>query len=328
MTKRLFLFAVLALSASWGAAAPFKHLGPVETLDNGVVTVDVALNVGRITAYQRKGELNWLKVDDSAPTPGWHWNPWGGDRVWPTAQDHCPQIYKNKGFDPVIDGGKWELISRTATMLEMRSGISPHLGLRITRRIELAANSNSVEHTFLIERISPSPFPVHVWTVTGLRAGDYTLMESDSRVEHPGWKPFKWWRDVSEQVPAASLLPNTRILQVAVPKPPLQLKVGTYGRWIAFVSGVSAFRQEVIYDADQYYSETSNLQTFLNAERAILEIETLSPAWTLREGESQRWKVRWQLVDFPAEAETPTQRAALLTGVQFPAAAGATVTVP
>ncbi|MDF3058959.1 MAG: hypothetical protein K0R17_3174 [Rariglobus sp.] len=314
----LACFALLVPAVPLGAALPFMHLGPVETLDNGVVTLEVALKVGRIVAYHRKDEPNWLRVEDRAPPAGWNWNPWGGDRVWPTAQGLCPQIYGNNGFDPVIDGQPWEMIAKTETTLEMRSGVSRQLGLRITRRIELLPHSSTVEHTFLLERVAPSVFPVHAWTVTGLRAGDYVLMESDPRVPHPDWKPFKRWRGLSKEdaPPSAVLLPGTRNLHVSWPKS-ATIKLGTFGRWIALVSGDSALRQTIVYDPALLYLEESNLQAFLAPETSIYEIEVLSPTWTLREGEQQRWRVRWQLIDFPADVKTPGQRAAfLLDGVK------------
>lgn len=321
--RTLFFFALLVLVAPLRATGPFEQLGPVETLDNGEVTLDVALKVGRIVAYHRKNEPNWLHVEDRVPPAGWNWNPWGGDRVWPTAQALCTQIYGNGGFDPVIDGQPWELISKTKTTLEMRSGISPQLGLRITRRIELMPASSAVEHTFLVERVAPSIFPVHVWTVTGLKAGDYVLMESDPRVQHPGWKPFKMWPGLPKDgAPAkAALLPGTRNLQVAWPQTST-IKVGAFGRWIALVSGGSALRQTVSYDPKLLYLEESNLQTFLAPETSIYEIETLSPTWTLRTGEKETWTVRWQLVDFPADVTTAEQRAAFLSADVIKASAG------
>lgn len=292
------------------ASTAFEHLGPVEILDNGVVVLEVAPKIGRIVAYHRKDEPNWLHVDDSLPKPGWHWNPWGGDRVWPTAQDLCPQIYKNNGFDPVIDGQPWDVVSKTTTSLEMRSGISPQLGLRITRRITLIGQTSAVEHAFVVERVQPGEFPVHVWTVTGVRAGDGVMMESDPRVQHADWQPFKWWREESRDIPDATLLSQSRVLHVPWPK--TKLKLGTYGSWIALIRVGCAFRQEISYDPEAVYLESSSLQTYLAPEKSVFEIETLSPTWSLRVGEQRRWLVQWRLIDFPADAATPEQRARFL----------------
>lgn len=293
--------------------AEFAQIGPVENLNNGTVSLDIALRVGRITSYQRSGESNWLGVFDEAPNPGWNWNPWGGDRMWPTSQALNAQIYRNNGFDPIIDGQPWDLLSKTATSLEMRSGISPQLGLQVTHRIELIGKTTEVLHTYRLERVSESHFPVHVWAVTGVKVGDVMLMESDPRVGHEGYKPYKPWV-AGVTPPDATLLPGTRILQVSVPEIG-PIKLGTYGRWIAQVSGTAAFLQTTSYDADLLYLEGSNLQAFMDPSKNLYEIETLSPTWFLAKGETREWTVRWRLLDFPADAVSIDQRACYLSGL-------------
>lgn len=292
--------------------AEFVQLGSVETLNNGAVSLDVALRVGRITSYQRSGEPNWLVIFDEVPKPGWNWNPWGGDRMWPTSQTLNYQIYRNNGFDPIIDGKPWELISKTATTLEMRSGISPELGLQVTHRIELVGKTTEVLHTYRVERVAESKFPIHVWTVTGVRAGDYMLMESDARVKHDGYKPYRTWSGADFTTPPnASLFPGTRILQVLPPKND-SMKVGTYGRWIALVSGRSAFWQSIPYFANELYLDACSLEAFMDAKTGTYELEALSPTWFLTKGETREWTVRWRLFDFPAEAKNPPAKAEFL----------------
>lgn len=301
------------LVASCGRVhAEFAQLGPVETLDNGAVTLQVALRIGRIVSFHRHGEPDWLVVHDQAPNPGWNWNPWGGDRMWPTAQALNPQIYKNAGFDPVIDGQPWKLVSKTTTTLEMRSGISPRLGLQVTHRIELIGTTTDVLHTYRVECLAESNFPVHVWTVTGVREGDLMLMESDPRVAHAGDKPYKMCLGGCPSSPLqASLLPGTRILSFAWSKD-AGLKLGTYGRWMSLVSGSTAFCQSIAYDPELLYLEESNLQGFVDAETGTYELETLSPTWFLGKGETRQWTVRWRLLDLPPTAKTVAAKAAFL----------------
>ena len=288
----------------------YQVLGPTETLENDLVTIEVAPKIGRVTAYQRKGESNWLMIDDRPPTPGWHWNPWGGDRLWPTSQSLFAQIYHNNGCDPIIDGAPWTLVTKTRTSLEMKSGISPELGLQITRRIDLVPNSTEIIHTFRLDRVTASPFPIHLWNITAVRAGDYFLLESDPTIEHPDNKPFRWWPDTFPAQPKAVLLKPLPILQV--PWPATKVKLGTYGRWIALVSGSAAFIESISYDSRLPYLDGSSLQTYIDPERHIYEMETLSPTWFLKEGESREWKVRWRLIDFPDDAKSGEARASYL----------------
>lgn len=311
------LRALLAFGASLAlrllAHADFVHLGPVETLDNGAVVLSVAPRVGRVVAYHRHGEANWLDVRDEPPLIQWHWNPWGGDRVWPTSQPLNPQIYGNKGFDPVIDGRPWEVLAKTATSIELRSGASPELGVRVTRRIELVGKTTEVVHTFLLERLAENPFPVHAWAVTGVRTGDYMLMESDPRTPHEDDRSFRTWSGSDFTAPPrAELLPGTRTLRVLSPPENTSAKAGTYGRWIAQISGDSAFRQTTAYLHGHFYPDACNLQAFMSTKYKIQEIETLGPAWFLKKGETREWTVRWKLLDFAPGDRTPEARAALL----------------
>ncbi|SDU05504.1 hypothetical protein SAMN05444156_1697 [Verrucomicrobium sp. GAS474] len=293
------------------AEGKFEVLGPVETLDNGVVTLQVTPKTGRIVSYHRKGEGNWLAISDTPPKPNWHWNPWGGDRLIPAPQFLSPQIYGTTGADDIIDGEPWTVVSKSPIRIEMQSGVSPQLGLRVTRRIELLPGSTEAVHTFRFERVRESPFPVHAWTITTVRAGDYVVMESLPML-HPGWKAFRTWPDLSPVAVTAgvALLGKSRFLKV--PWPGELLKLGTFGHWIALASGPSAFRQAIDYDAALPYLDATNLQTFLDPKAPTYELETQSPSWFLRTGEAREWKVRWTLLDFPADAKDEAAKAAFL----------------
>lgn len=316
MVKTLYLTVSLFVTSLACTGASYEHLGAVETLDNGVVTLQVALKVGRIVSFKQHDHADWIVVFDQASIPSWHWHPWGGDRMWPTAQHLNLQIYSNDGFDPVIDGEPWELISKSATSLVMRSGVSPKLGLQVTHRIELVDESTEVRHSYLVERVAESSFPVHVWAVTGVRAGDYILMESaDPAKTHKYGRAYKRWPALFPEAPTASFVPDSNILKFSWSRD-CEQKIGSYGHWIAMVSGRQAFCQSIRYKPDELYLEHSNLQAYVNTERATYEIETLSPAWFLSVGESRQWTVHWQLIDFP-EGIRSAESAATYLNEQF-----------
>lgn len=291
------------------AREPFQHLGAVEAIDNGVIRLEVAPQVGRIVSLQRPGGKEWIAVTDAPAPPGWHWNPWGGDRIWPTAQFLNYQIYGNNGEDPVIDGKPWKVVSRTKTSIELESGLSPELGLVVTRKVELPPGRAEVIQTFRLERRQPSAFPVQAWVITVIPKADAILMDSDEKGVHPNRKPFTWWKEQSAGLPSAALLDTSRILKVDLAA---ALKVGTYGRWIAGVAGNEALLQTIAYFPEEVYLEASNLQTFWDPKTGICELETLSPSWNLKEGESKSWKVRWQLVELPEHAASIEQKAGVL----------------
>lgn len=292
----------LAVANPASAKTAFRHLGPVETLDNGVVRLEVAPRIGRVVSFRRVDGPEWLAVNDSAPNPGWHWNPWGGDRVWPTAQMLCPQIHGNTGFDPVIDGQPWEIVERGEHFLELRSGESKDLGIRIRRRIELPAGTAAAVHEFRVESAGPRRFPVHVWTVTGVLDPEKILLETDRRVPHFGFKPFKWWHENSPAMPVVEEIDSGRSLAVTMAD---DKKIGTYGRWIAALRGGEMFLQTIPYDSGALYLEASSLQVFTEKKRAIYEMETLSPTWLPGKDESFSWTVRWELIALPKEDAVP-----------------------
>ncbi|MBC2602781.1 hypothetical protein [Puniceicoccus vermicola] len=293
------------LLAPWFTCySAYQHLGTVETLDNGVVSLGVALDIGRIVSFKWHEAHDWIVAFDQETIPSWHWHPWGGARVWPTAQHLNLQIYGNDGFDPVIDGQPWELISKTATSLEMRSGFSPELGLRISHKIELVPEGAEVRHSYVVERLAESVYPVHVWAVTGVRAGDYILMESvDPSKTHKIGQAYKRWPGVYPEKPDVSHITDTNILKLSWSKSSEQ-KIGSYGHWIAMVHGRQAFCQSILYQPDALYLEHSNLQAYFNTERATYELETISPSWNLQKGERRQWTVHWKLVDFPEGVQT------------------------
>ena len=303
--EKTFYFAFICwIAPLLSGSAAHQYLGPVEVLDNGVVRLDVALEIGRIVSFKKQDEADWIVAFDQESIPSWHWHPWGGDRVWPTAQHLNLQIYGNDGFDPVIDGQPWELISKTATSLEMRSGFSPELGLRIRHKIELIPNSAEVLHSYVVERLAESVYPVHLWAVTGVRAGDYILMESLAPEKtHKYGRAYKLWPGAYPEKPDVSRLADSNILKFSWLKDAEQ-KIGSYGHWIAMVHGRQAFYQKILYQPNGLYLEHSNLQAYLNTKRATYELETISPTWNLPKGESREWTVHWKLVDLPAQAQS------------------------
>jgi len=294
------------------AAESYQNFGPVEKLDNGVVELKIAPRIGRIVSFRKKGGEDWLHVVDEAPLPGLHWNPWGGDRVWPTAQGLSYQIYGNQGFDPVIDGQPWEVLSKSPTAIELRSGFSPQLGISITRKVELLPGRPTVISTFQMERKKSSVIPVHFWTVTGIRTPEMVLMESDPHIPHEGSVPFKWWRNQSEKMPAAALIGETRVLRVPLDA---DKKLGTFGTWIAALAGDEALLQTISFDSAALYLEESNLQTYYNVRYKTCELETLSPSWFLAKGKSREWQVRWELATIPKNLSSDQQKAGLLQQV-------------
>lgn len=291
---------------SWAQEKEYQFLGPVEIIKNGVVELAVAAHVGRVVSFRRTPGSEWLAVNDARPNPEWHWNPWGGDRVWPTPQALCPQIYGNTGFDPVIDGQPWEILEKGANFLMMRSRESQALGVRVWRRIELPEGEPVAVHDFRLEATGPRRFPTHVWTVSQVLDPDALFVETDRHIPHFGLKPFpfKWWPEYSAGPPQTQTRHQGRALEIRADQ---NLKLGTYGRWIAAVRGQEAFLQTISYNPTELYLEASNLQVYADTARSIYEIETLSPTWSPNSDTMFFWKVRWDLFSLDPGKDTTQQ---------------------
>ncbi len=288
------------------AAAP-RHLGPIVTLNNGSVVVRVAPAIGRIVGFQRPPEDNWLAVTDEATPPEADYKPWGGDRIWPLLIPYAPQALGHTNFDLAIESGPWTVTESGPRVLEMTSPDSPRLKLRIVRRVELPATGNAVIHRIRLERFADNPFPVQVWAVTSINPADAVLMDRDPRIRQVDAQPYKTWLHVWPEEPRARLFPPPGALRVEFPR--ATIKIATYGTWIALLKKSSAFLQTIAYDPAAFYPDESSLQFYSEAGRGLHELETLSPSWFLRAGESREWTIRWTLLDFPEDAATDEQRA-------------------
>lgn len=290
-------------------AAP-RHLGPVTTLDNGIITVEIATDLGRIIGFHRHHESDWLHISDKPAAPGTDYKPWGGDRVWPLLVQFAPQAYGAPNFDLAIETGPWTVTAFGPLFVELRSPDSGPLGLHIIRRVELPPDRAEVLHHIRLERFAGSPFPVQVWAVTSIPVGDAVFMDRQSTVRQNEKIAFKRWLSLWPEQPRARLLADDRVLRVEFAR--TCIKAGTYGRWIAVTRGGSAFLQTTAYDPSAFYPDESNLQFYSEVARDSHEIETLSPSWFLRAGEHREWSIRWTLVDFPSGTANDEQRASHL----------------
>ncbi|MBK1859277.1 hypothetical protein [Cerasicoccus arenae] len=69
MIKHTSIALWLLLTPVLCAGEGYQYLGPVETLGNGTVTLQVALDVGRIVSFRQHNEPDWIVVFDEEPIP-------------------------------------------------------------------------------------------------------------------------------------------------------------------------------------------------------------------------------------------------------------------
>jgi hypothetical protein len=269
-------------------------------IENGHVRLAVCPDAGRIVEFGLVGERNllWLNasLDPEEARTKKQWLNWGGDKIWPAWQSAWPEIM-GRGWPPdeVLDGSPWELVERDERRLVMESGTSPHLGVRLRREIQLAPGGPRVTIRNTMTRVSPSPHPVHIWSVSQvLRDAFFVLhLSSDRPKADSQWHEFDSKKPLA---PHATMSAST----LRYDAPSGSSKIGTYGSWVAGVYEDVAFVQHVCYEADGRYPDKSSVQLY--ACDGYAELETLSPELELPVGGSVDNTVTWVLVKGPEAA--------------------------
>lgn len=287
-------------------AAPIAFDDAV-TIGNGRVKLGVSPGVGRIVHFGPADGPNliWLaspSVYDEPVTdrPGQAYYNLGGDKLWPLPQPLWKRAFGVGGWPPdgVIDGQPWTLVESTDRRIVIESRVSPALGVRARRTIELAENEPRVTITNSLTRVEASPFPVHLWTVTQTVSPRVVLLDvsADRPASTPTWLPMISPHEATRRV---SVLGDGRAVAVDLSDDG-SVKVGTFGRWIAGVYDDLIFLQTTPYDPTGAYPDASSLQTYSDAN--YTELELLSELAHLQPGESLSNRVTWQLVGRPETA--------------------------
>ena len=202
----------------------------------------------------------------------------------------------------------------------MRSPISPELGIQVTRRVELteeaegeipdasaeepasasAWEGGEVTITNTLTAVRPGLFPVMAWTVTQVRHPAVAMLGVSPEVAKyaenggtgvPGFRalsdpPLPGSIDMGEQGDwfAWRLDPSSSRAG----------KIGTLGGWVAAVYDDLIFLQHAPFVFGGAYPDATSAQLY--ADGNYLELELLSPARHLKQGEELTNTVTWKLV--------------------------------
>lgn len=270
--------------------------GQIVTLRNSQCSVEIAPEIGRIISFCRTDTSNWFApLPDKPLAPNQAWPSYNGDKLWPTAQFLWPQIYGDMIPDPVMDKGPWQLVAGDDLSTTLVSQVSIPLGLRVTRKVTLHATEPELTQLYTLERVSPSPYPVCVWTISSCKIADYIALDCQPLPKYSGKRKYHTFGNPNYPLPNVSPLHDGKALRFDWPASGSS-KAGTYGNWVALVRGSEAFLQTVEWDQSACYLEESSLQAWVGMQNGFCEIETSSPYWHLRVGEQQDWEIKWKLV--------------------------------
>lgn len=302
----VLLCLILLINQVWSAEPNYSGLIPsaegissdmssLITLRNSKAEVVINHKIGRVMCYRRREGRNLLWVADNPEVNSDGWINYGGSRVWLSPQFFQFQIHGKGGPEPVVDGRPWDVIQQHQSSLVLKSGISEDLGVEILIAFYLLNDSTRLIQQFEVRKVRPSSYPILLWTITQLpihRAEAWLGVNSE--ITRPNGKFFEQFKKTLPEGAAEMILDDKA---VKLNKPINgRFKIGTWGGWVACAVGNEALLQTVAYQLGDFYLGNSNCQIFVNEQKGYLEIETFSPAWFLREGESSHWAVNWELI--------------------------------
>lgn len=199
----------------------------------------------------------------------------------------------------LAEGQAWTLIEAATARIVIESRRHPQLGVRVRREITLG-NDPSVRILNTLTRETPSPFPVHSWSITQVKHPLSVELDlaDDAPASVPVWRPYGGAAatlEANAQATADTLrwtLCNEAGLTYEDGH-----KVGAYGRRLTAFWEDCAWTQTTPYDPAIAYPAGSNLQVY--TEPKYTELETISDLRHLQVGESLEHEVVWELRPAP-----------------------------
>ena len=296
-------------------------------LDNGLVTAHLVPEIGGRLLQFALGGHSFLfsnrALDGRRFTPQEHqgdgsllsWKNYGGDKTWP-----APQGWDGAGQwpgppDKVLDSGAYDASSEEANgsaSVTMRSAADARTGLRIERKLGLAAGSSRLQLDLAFENISQREIRWSIWDIAQL---DCAACDSD------GWlyvpvdpdEPRPWHILFGEE--NSQLQPDFRPGLFALNYQGIVGKIGlrSPGGWLAFAD---QRREHVLcmqfpHEPDAEYpdggatvecwTEMPGVPTPvpIDSPGHILEAEVLGPLRDLQPGERSELRITWSVARCP-----------------------------
>ena len=176
-----------------GAYGPFES---VWTISNPDAELVIAPQVGRVISYRLTGQENvlWSTVKLVKPLKTGDWTNWGGEKAWVWPQEAWKQV--TGGAWPPTPGmeGPFE-VKVLDNGLEMRTAEVPGFGVRVARRITLAASGSEVTTVTWLEDVSGAvakvDVPIAAWTVMQVPVTPHVVARrAGAQSVEWGWMPM------------------------------------------------------------------------------------------------------------------------------------------
>jgi hypothetical protein len=145
-------------------------------LSNGLVEAIVVPAIGRVMQLRFVGEKDG-PIWENPSVEAWNaahdsngWSNFGGDKAWPAPQTDWQRI-SGLGWPPpkAFDGSPMQWSVDGSSAVTLVSPVAPGYGVRVRRRIELAADQPTMTITTTYEKVAGPPTDVAVWVITQLK---------------------------------------------------------------------------------------------------------------------------------------------------------------
>ena len=262
-------------------------------MSNGEAELVVTSDVGpRIMRYGFVGGQNFFKVfeDQLGKSRERDWQFRGGHRVW-----LAPESFE-KTYAPDNDPVEIEI---TADALIATQPVEPLTGLRKQLVISLAPRGSGVTVNHRMQNTLSEPITLSVWALTMLAQDGVAVTGFPPRGRHEDvlapTNPLVMWAFTDLRDPRWTFLEKYLVLRHDRNNP-AHTKLGLFNprTWGAyFLNGELFLKTCHAHSSKSYPDMGCSYETFASAE--MLEIETLSPLFTLREGEWAEHGENWSL---------------------------------
>jgi hypothetical protein len=268
---------------------PIEYRGWTHSLllSNGLVEAIVVPAIGRVMQLRFTGDREgpiWenpaLAAGNVPPDPK-EWANFGGDKAWPSPQSDWDH-FAGRGWPPpsAFDGCSMEATVDGTSAVILASPIDPGYGVRVRRRIELAADRPVMTITTTYEKVAGSPVEVAVWVITQLKD---PLLVSAPLVGSSG-KAAGFV--LQSETPPPSLHAADSLLSLT--RDPMQNhKIGMRAGTLVWVGATELLRiDSTLVSGKPYPDSGCSAEIYTNADPlAYVELELLGPLTRLAVGE-------------------------------------------
>ncbi len=281
-------------------------------MTNSQVRVIVAPSVGRIIhyGYIDQDNLLWvnphymgktLKSDEPERENGrMIWMNFGGDKVWPTAQNQF-LLYNGRSWPPdvIFDGGK-NTVELLSNGVRLTTATSPAVGARLIREITLINESPRLLIKQRMQKIQIAcnkeyePVPLTIWNLAQIRTPQEMLFNTISTSQFPnGFYIYPFYPDIQSNLMIKSdigiLHPDSLRLQ----------KISSVSdNWVSAIIGQTVFTELFARDSTAVYPD-GNLNCKVYSDSNYSQLEVSSPLTNLLPGEMFEFTIAWDLYTLP-----------------------------